>query len=105
MTTKFENLNSQEFQNELENNETAALLDVRTPAEHRRSKIPGAVNIDIMDEGFLNAICRLDKSKTYYVYCRSGGRSRHACHVMAQEGFKVANLAGGILSWHGEVTQ
>jgi len=103
MTTKFKNLNSYEFHNEIVSNSTAALLDVRTPGEYLTGKIPGAVNIDIMDQGFLKAIDRLDKSKTYYVYCRSGGRSGQACHVMVQQGFKVANLAGGILKWHGEV--
>ena len=103
MTTKFKNLNSYEFQNEIKSNDTADLLDVRTPAEYRSGKIPGAVNIDIMDNNFLKKIHHLDKSKTYYIYCRSGGRSGHACHVMAQEGFKVANLAGGISTWLGEV--
>ena len=103
MTTMFKNLNSHEFHSEVENNATAALLDVRTPAEYRSGKIPGAVNIDIMDDGFLEAIDRLDKNKTYYVYCHSGGRSGHACHVMAQQGFKVANLNGGISTWHGQV--
>jgi len=103
MTTMFKNLNSSEFHSEIQSNATAALLDVRTPAEYRGGKIPGALNIDIMDNGFLEAIEGLDKSKTYYVYCRSGGRSGHACHVMAQQGFKVANLDGGISNWHGEV--
>jgi rhodanese-related sulfurtransferase len=103
MTTKFKNLNSREFHTEMNSNNAAALLDVRTPGEYRSGKIPGALNIDIMDEGFQKAIDRLDKSKTYYVYCRSGGRSGHACQVMAQQGFNVANLAGGISNWHGEI--
>ena len=103
MATNFKNLNSDEFLSEIKSNAKAALLDVRTPAEYRDGNIPGAANIDIMDNGFLEAIDRLDKSKTYYVYCHSGGRSGHACHVMAQRGFKVANLNGGISNWNGQI--
>lgn len=103
MTTKFKNLNSHEFKNEIERDDTAALLDVRTPGEYRSGRIPGAVNIDIMDNSFSKKIHHLDKSKTYYIYCRSGGRSGRACYLMEQEGFNVANLAGGIAAWHGEV--
>ena len=103
MTTMFKNLDSREFQSEFKSNTRSTLIDVRTPGEYRSGKIPGAVNIDIMDEEFLSTIDRLDKSKTYYVYCRSGGRSGRACHVMTQQGFKVANLAGGICNWHGEI--
>ncbi|HCQ29697.1 MAG TPA: rhodanese-like domain-containing protein, partial [Flavobacteriales bacterium] len=41
---------------------------------------------------------------SYYVYCRSGGRSASACGAMASIGFpKLYNLAGGIMSWSGEV--
>ena len=49
----------------------------------------------------------LDKSKNYYVYCRSGGRSAQACAVMTQMcGFENAyNLLGGFMNWEGEVAQ
>jgi len=103
MTTMFKNLNSCEFHSEIKSNATAVLLDVRTPEEYQDGKIPGALNIDIMDNGFMEAIEGLDKSKTYYVYCHSGRRSGHACHIMAQQGFKVANLDGGISNWHGQI--
>jgi rhodanese-related sulfurtransferase len=46
----------------------------------------------------------LDKSKNYYVYCRSGARSEQACHLMSQMGFEnTFNLLGGIMQWQGEV--
>jgi rhodanese-related sulfurtransferase len=45
---------------------------------------------------------QLDKSKAYFVYCRSGARSARACAVMQQYGFLIAfNLLGGILAWVG----
>ena len=41
----------------------------------------------------------LDKSHTYYVYCRSGKRSHHACMKMQKQGLKVFDMEGGILNW------
>ncbi|MBO7180215.1 MAG: rhodanese-like domain-containing protein, partial [Bacteroidales bacterium] len=41
----------------------------------------------------------LDKSKTYYLYCRSGRRSNQAANRMLKEGFKVFDMKGGIIEW------
>ena len=46
----------------------------------------------------------MDKSKNYYVYCRSGGRSSSACGLLESQGFaNTFNLLGGMMSWDGEV--
>lgn len=99
----YEDLYSSEFQEKLNNNPNAIVLDVRTPDEFQSGKLPEAVNINIMDHNFLNNISGLDRSKTYFVYCRSGARSGQACAVMASQGYEVINLAGGIINWNGEV--
>ena len=101
--TKFENLHSHEFEQKLDEYRDAILLDVRTPEEFQTEGIPTAINMDIMESSFLNRIGKLDKTKTYFVYCRSGGRSGQACSLMSDEGLRVFNLAGGISSWHGKV--
>jgi rhodanese-related sulfurtransferase len=42
----------------------------------------------------------LDKTKNYYIYCRSGNRSYHAGVFMLAEGFEsVQHLKDGIISW------
>jgi rhodanese-related sulfurtransferase len=99
----YEDLNSNEFQKKMTGNANAVLLDVRTPAEFGESRIPKAINIDIMDSSFVQKISALDKTKTYFLYCRGGSRSGQACGLMAANGFKVYNLAGGITNWKGEV--
>lgn len=77
-----------------------ALLDVRSPNEIKQGKIKGAKEINIASAGFANTINKLDKSKTYLVYCRSGNRSRQACKIMESQGFeKLYNLKGGYMSW------
>ncbi len=78
----------------------AVLLDVRTPAEIAEINIDGHIAIDIQHPTFLEKIGQLDKSKTYFVYCRSGNRSGQACKYMATQGFeKLYNLKGGMLAW------
>ncbi len=76
------------------------LLDVRTPKEFFAGHIAGAVNIDFYSLSFNKELEKLDHSKTYLVYCRSGARSAAAQKVMFKMGFeKVTNMLGGILAW------
>lgn len=80
--------------------ENAVLLDVRTAAEIADVNIDGHMAIDIQQPGFIEKVGQLDKSKTYFVYCRSGNRSGQACKFMATQGFdKLYNLKGGMLAW------
>lgn len=89
---------------EFKEKEDAFLLDVRTLEEFSEGHIEGAVNIDIFSPNFQSEVERLDKSKDYYIVCRSGGRSMSAGGAMESLGFdKVTNLAGGMMSWMGEV--
>jgi rhodanese-related sulfurtransferase len=100
--TRYESLYSAEFERRLNENPDAVLLDVRTAAEFRSERIPDAINIDITDNSFMEKIGELDKTKAYFVYCRSGGRSGQACSIMASEGLTTFNLAGGISNWRGK---
>ena len=89
----------------IENDANVIILDVRTEDEFGEGNIPNAINIDIhKGQGFIYKLEELDKSKTYYVYCRSGARSGQACKIMNELGFEKAyNLVGGILGWQGEI--
>jgi rhodanese-related sulfurtransferase len=101
----FENLTSPEFRERIQNDENAVIIDVRTPEEWAEGVIPGALLINLMSPDFMEKINELDKSKTYYVYCRSGGRSSSACGAMAQSGYTCVNLLGGMMAWDGEVVE
>ena len=79
---------------------TSIILDVRTPGEYKEEHLAGAQQLDFLNtETFDAGIKQLDKSHTYYVYCRSGKRSHHACMKMQKLGFKVFDMEGGILNW------
>jgi rhodanese-related sulfurtransferase len=96
------NLQQEVWINQLENDENAVIIDVRSEDECNEGIIPGAINIDIYKgQGFIYLIEELDKSKNYYVYCRSGARSAQACSIMNQLGFEnTYNLLGGMLEWN-----
>jgi len=97
-------LSQEEWAEQLEKDDNAVILDVRTPQEVEEGYIPGAINIDIfLGQGFLEELGKLDKSKNYYVYCRSGNRSGQACAIMNSIGIANAyNLEGGFMEWEGE---
>ena len=99
------NLAQEVWIDQLENDKNALILDVRTEDECNEGMIEGAINIDIYKgQGFIYLIEELDKSKNYYIYCKSGGRSGQACSIMNQLGFEnTYNLLGGMMEWNGEV--
>lgn len=101
------NLTQEDWVSQFEADENAVILDVRTEDEFNEGFIANAINIDIhRGQDFVNEIEALDKSKNYYVYCRSGMRSAKACEIMYQLGFENAyNLIGGITEWEGEVVE
>lgn len=100
-------LNTEEFKKAIEENDDAVVIDVRTPAEIADGVIPGAMHIDIFDTAaFQGRVEELDKSRHYYIYCRSGNRSGQACRYMDAKGFNhTYNLAGGMNEWSGPVEQ
>lgn len=99
-------LTQEEWQEKLKNDSDAVILDVRTEEEVAEGYIPNAKVIDIYKgQGFINEVEKLDKSKHYYIYCRSGKRSSQACTLLDQMGFsETYNLLGGFMEWEGEKT-
>ena len=100
MEEVYEDIGVSEFK-ALIGTENTVLLDVRTPKEEIEGDIDGKQLIDFSEPDFVDQIGRLERDKTYLVYCRSGNRSGQACRLMAQMGFKKAyNLTGGIQAWN-----
>jgi len=100
-----EHLSQDEWVSQLENDDNAVIIDVRTDDEVADGIIKNAIHLDIYKgQDFINEIEKLDTDKNYYVYCRSGNRSGQACGIMNQLGFENAyNLEGGILEWEGDL--
>ena len=89
-----------EFVEGFKSDENAIIIDVRTPEEEAEGLIPNSTNMNIMEQSFPAKVMDLDKTKNYYVYCRSGGRSVSACQFMDKQGLTTYNLLGGIQAWN-----
>jgi len=72
----------------------AIWIDARLPSEYRYDKLPGAINLPLND--IRSAIGALNKSHTYIAYCQSGRRSSAAAFILAQAGYDVYVLEGGL---------
>jgi len=76
------------------------LLDVRTPKEFQAERIEGAVMVDYLSPAFRDEMAKLDREKSYLVYCRTGNRTKGALMVMRELGFRnLLHLADGITGW------
>jgi rhodanese-related sulfurtransferase len=78
----------------------AQILDVRTAGEFQSGHIANALQANWLDEKeFKNRTQHLDKTKTIFIYCQSGGRSASAQEALMQAGYQVVNLEGGMSNW------
>jgi rhodanese-related sulfurtransferase len=73
------------------------LVDVRTPQEHDREHIPGAINIPV-DE-LRSRLAELARDREIAVYCQVGQRGYLATRILLQAGFKVVNIGGGFKTY------
>jgi rhodanese-related sulfurtransferase len=92
-------LNGQDFISTYRETDGAVLLDVRTPGEFTGGHVQGAINVDFNSPSFSGEMQKLDKTKPYFVYCRSGNRSGQAVLLMRKAGIQnIVELKGGIVS-------
>ncbi|OGX61055.1 MAG: hypothetical protein A2189_00665 [Paenibacillus sp. RIFOXYA1_FULL_44_5] len=85
----------------LSNGEKLNIIDVREPDEWAWGHIKEAKLIPLGQiAGRLN---ELDKDAEIIVVCQSGGRSSMASEFLAEKGFNVVNMVGGMMGWVGDV--
>lgn len=93
-------ISTEELHKKLINGEILNLVDVREDDEVEEGMIPEAKHIRMGEiPGNLDAF---DKEKEYIIVCRSGGRSGNVCAYLEDQGYKVTNMAGGMLDWKGD---
>ncbi len=76
--------------------EPGTIIDVRTKEEFDNGHLAIAdMQLDFLSGEFAEEADGLDKTKTYYLYCRSGNRSERAAKILTDKGFKnVYNIGG-----------
>lgn len=96
-------LNNEQFKAMMANS-NVVVVDVRTSDEYQAGHIPHALQIDYYKGDFREQVSKLDSSKTYILYCRSGYRSGKSVEIFKTSGFQsVHHLEGGIIKWNGSV--
>ena len=85
------------------NNADFIILDVRTPREFKSGHIEKAILLDYYSKTYTDELTRLDKTKTYLIYCRSGNRSGKTLNLIKNMGFsRVYNMDKGINGWRSK---
>ncbi len=76
------------------------LIDIREPYEYAGGSIKSTKNIP-MGKLLSETDKVLKKENTYYIMCQSGARSRRTTRALAQQGYHVIDVSGGMGSYAG----
>jgi phage shock protein E len=95
------NLSAERFKAASSSDRNGVIIDLRTIDEiTSKGFIRGAMQIDFLAKDAEQKIDKLDKTKTYYIYCAGGGRSGECAEYMEKQGFMhVYNLEKGFSEW------
>ena len=84
----------------LEEGRVGQLIDLREPWLFGRERIWGSVNIPYGE--IEEQMDRLSPEGTLVFYCDRGAKSMVVCRDLWRQGWDVADLAGGILTYRGK---
>jgi rhodanese-related sulfurtransferase len=81
------------------------LLDVREGWECQTASVKpeGLALVHMPMQTIPARISELDRSRPIACLCHHGGRSMQVAYFLAQQGFEVVNVAGGIHAWSLQV--
>ena len=74
--------------------EALSVLNVREVEEFEALHLEDARNFPLSQ--LADTYEQLDKTQPYYVICKSGIRSARACQFLAEQGYEVINVKGGM---------
>ena len=74
--------------------ESLSVLDVREVEEFEDLHLEDVRNFPLSQ--LADTYEQLDKTQLYYVICKSGIRSARACQFLAEQGYEVINVQGGM---------
>ena len=95
--SKLNNLTWNQFKKRSLEDDNAIILDVRTCEEFNKGHLGSAKNLNYLNHNLAEEIDMLDKTKTYYVYCKTGRRSLRICVLLKNSGFhSIYNLDEGV---------
>ncbi|PID85823.1 MAG: hypothetical protein CSA11_11350 [Chloroflexi bacterium] len=96
--TKVPQVTVQEAYKRLCSDENVIIVDVRQPGETRSGIAPGAVLIPLSEFG--KRLHELPVDQPVLTICQSSHRSPFAARKLANAGYEVTNVSGGMAAWY-----
>ena len=98
-----EEISAADAKQEMDNDSSIQLIDVRQPDEFAFAKIEGSKLIPLGD--IIKRMDELDPTHEAIIHCKMGGRSAKAIEMLKQAGYtgNLKNMKGGITAWSNEV--
>jgi len=106
MTPIYNSITPQETKELITKENDLVIIDVRTKNEFLyEGRLDGAILIDFEKPRiFKREIKKLDRKKTYLIYCAIGHLSQEACIEMTDLGFEnIYEMKGGLKSWQQDL--
>jgi rhodanese-related sulfurtransferase len=89
-----------ELRRRIENHSAPVVLDVRSAAEFRAGRVPGAVNLPFWQTLIGVTPFHVARDQPLVVYCGHGPRARVSAAMLRLRGFRhVACLVGHMAEW------
>ena len=82
---------------QLYQNGQLSLVDVREVEEFEMLHLEGVQNLPLSQ--LADIYDQLDKDQLHYIICKSGMRSARACQFLAEQGYDVINVQGGMTAF------
>lgn len=81
------------------------LIDLRSPKEYDKGHLEGARQLDLEGDQFDSKVAKLDRKRTYVVYCQDGANSAKVVAAWKEQGFrKLYHLRGGWDAYESLIT-
>lgn len=93
-------ISAMELEEYLDEGRNIYLVDIRDRDSYEKSHIRGAVNIP--DEELPDRMQELPADRLIVIYCYRGPRSMLAARLLSRQGFRVADVYGGIQAYRGK---
>ena len=88
-----------ELESKISSGEPLNIIDVREDFEVQFGMIDGAKHIPMNDVP--NRLDEFDQDQTYYIVCKSGGRSADVATFLNQHDIDAVNVDGGMMEYKG----
>ena len=95
--TNVPQIDVQEANKRLKADKNVIIVDVRQPNETKSGVVPGAKLIPLSEIG--SRMSELPIDKPLLTICQSSHRSPFAARKLAQAGYDVTNVSGGMMAW------